>query len=168
MIITSRLPLPAVSDWSHLVTSCGLPVQATCLQAWSRQYAAARNAVPFLQLVSGSASFVLRGDHRAGQGVKLSHGNLFYQLSNFNHFITPQPGDSTLSLLPPWHIYGGRRSPASTVSTLCFFIMLWALFKLHQLGYCLLVQLSALGACCAHLVDKYIYDRQPAGRRPVL
>jgi len=39
------------------------------------------------------------------KGVKLSHGNLFYQVENFHHFITPQPGESTLSLLPPWHIY---------------------------------------------------------------
>ena len=48
------------------------------------------------------------------QGVKLSHGNLFYQLANFHHFITPELGDTILSLLPPWHIYGGALRPTAT------------------------------------------------------
>lgn len=39
------------------------------------------------------------------KGVMLSHSNLFYQLAGFDHFIAPHPGDTTLSLLPPWHIY---------------------------------------------------------------
>lgn len=48
----------------------------------------------------------VRGDLLGLQGVMLSHSNMFYQLANFDHFIAPQPGDTTLSLLPPWHIYG--------------------------------------------------------------
>jgi long-chain acyl-CoA synthetase len=39
------------------------------------------------------------------KGVMLTHGNLFYQLANFHHFIDVRPGNATLSLLPPWHIY---------------------------------------------------------------
>eukprot|EP00877_Chromochloris_zofingiensis_P004131 jgi/Chrzof1/13719/Cz08g09130.t1 len=39
------------------------------------------------------------------KGVMLSHGNLMSQISNFDYFLKVQPGDSTLSLLPPWHIY---------------------------------------------------------------
>lgn len=35
----------------------------------------------------------------------LTHGNLAYQINNFRHFITVAPGQRTLSLLPPWHIY---------------------------------------------------------------
>mmetsp|Transcript_18441 Transcript_18441/g.48095 ORF Transcript_18441/g.48095 Transcript_18441/m.48095 type:complete len:769 (-) Transcript_18441:1861-4167(-) len=38
-------------------------------------------------------------------GVKLTHGNLAYQLNNLNHFLEVQPGEKLLSLLPPWHIY---------------------------------------------------------------
>ena len=35
----------------------------------------------------------------------LSHGNIFYQLDKFDYFVRLGPGDQTLSLLPPWHIY---------------------------------------------------------------
>ena len=35
----------------------------------------------------------------------LTHNNLMYQLANLTHFLSPQLGDTTLSLLPPWHIY---------------------------------------------------------------
>lgn len=27
------------------------------------------------------------------------------QLANFQYFLSPQPGEHALSLLPPWHIY---------------------------------------------------------------
>ena len=39
------------------------------------------------------------------QGVMLTHANLMYQVSNLSFFIRPAPGERTLSLLPPWHIY---------------------------------------------------------------
>ena len=35
----------------------------------------------------------------------LTHANLMYQVSNLSFFIRPLPGERTLSLLPPWHIY---------------------------------------------------------------
>ena len=35
----------------------------------------------------------------------LTHSNLLYQLNNLRHFLQPAAGDSSLSLLPPWHIY---------------------------------------------------------------
>ena len=35
----------------------------------------------------------------------LSHANLKYQLDNLSFYLTPQPGERSLSLLPPWHIY---------------------------------------------------------------
>ncbi len=35
----------------------------------------------------------------------LSHANLRYQLDNLHFFLAPRPGDRSLSLLPPWHIY---------------------------------------------------------------
>ena len=35
----------------------------------------------------------------------LTHSNLLYQLNNLKHFLQPLPGESSLSLLPPWHIY---------------------------------------------------------------
>jgi long-chain acyl-CoA synthetase len=35
----------------------------------------------------------------------LSHTNIMSQLRNFNTLIDVQPRDTTLSLLPPWHIY---------------------------------------------------------------
>lgn len=35
----------------------------------------------------------------------LTHGNLAYQRSKFSHYVQPAPGERTLSLLPPWHIY---------------------------------------------------------------
>ena len=51
------------------------------------------------------------------QGVMLTHSNLLYQVDNLSHFLPVGPGESALSLLPPWHIYerscgcvgGGRR-----------------------------------------------------------
>eukprot|EP00803_Ostreobium_quekettii_P002616 evm.model.scf_940.1 EVM.evm.TU.scf_940.1 scf_940:7095-14522(-) len=39
------------------------------------------------------------------KGVKLTHGNLMYQVTNFSYFVDVQPGNKVLSLLPPWHIY---------------------------------------------------------------
>ncbi|CAL8470153.1 g9695 [Coccomyxa elongata] len=39
------------------------------------------------------------------KGVMLTHGNLRYQLDNLNFFLKPKPGERSLSLLPPWHIY---------------------------------------------------------------
>ncbi len=35
----------------------------------------------------------------------LSHANIFYQVDKFDFFVRLGPGDQTLSLLPPWHIY---------------------------------------------------------------
>ena len=39
------------------------------------------------------------------QGVMLTHRNMFYQIQNLKFYIQPDVGDSSLSLLPPWHIY---------------------------------------------------------------
>lgn len=39
------------------------------------------------------------------QAVMLSHGNLLYQVENLDFFLPVQPGQCTLSLLPPWHVY---------------------------------------------------------------
>eukprot|EP00879_Flechtneria_rotunda_P005441 GHRR01005734.1.p1 GENE.GHRR01005734.1~~GHRR01005734.1.p1 ORF type:complete len:588 (+),score=208.21 GHRR01005734.1:736-2499(+) len=39
------------------------------------------------------------------KGACLSHGNLAYQVDHLDYFLQVSPGDSTLSLLPPWHIY---------------------------------------------------------------
>jgi hypothetical protein len=35
----------------------------------------------------------------------LTHSNLMYQVTNLSFFLRPAPGERTLSLLPPWHIY---------------------------------------------------------------
>jgi long-chain acyl-CoA synthetase len=39
------------------------------------------------------------------KAVALTHSNLLYQINNLPYFLTIRPGDTTLSLLPPWHIY---------------------------------------------------------------
>lgn len=39
------------------------------------------------------------------KGVMLTHGNLRSQIDNFPYFLEVAPGDTALSLLPPWHIY---------------------------------------------------------------
>lgn len=39
------------------------------------------------------------------QGVMLSHANILSQLRIFHTLVDVRPGDTTLSLLPPWHIY---------------------------------------------------------------
>lgn len=39
------------------------------------------------------------------KGVMLTHANLMYQVANLGHYISIVPGDASLSLLPPWHIY---------------------------------------------------------------
>ena len=54
----------------------------------------------------------------------LSHANLRYQLDNLHHYLAPRPGDRSLSLLPPWHIYERScgyflYSRACTQVTLC-------------------------------------------------
>lgn len=41
----------------------------------------------------------------ASQAVALSHGNLLSQVESLWYFLKPSPGDTALSLLPPWHIY---------------------------------------------------------------
>jgi acyl-CoA synthetase (AMP-forming)/AMP-acid ligase II len=53
------------------------------------------------------------GGHRSGtsgesprEGVCLTHGNLMHQLGTLGVVIgQPQPGDTAVSMLPPWHIY---------------------------------------------------------------
>ncbi|PSC68813.1 putative acyl-activating enzyme chloroplastic [Micractinium conductrix] len=39
------------------------------------------------------------------KGVMLTHANLLYQVNNLSHFLAVSPGERSLSLLPPWHIY---------------------------------------------------------------
>jgi len=39
------------------------------------------------------------------KGVMLTHQNILYQVSNLETFLRVVPGERTLSLLPPWHIY---------------------------------------------------------------
>lgn len=39
------------------------------------------------------------------KGVMLSHANLMYQVASLSFFLDIRPGESVLSLLPPWHIY---------------------------------------------------------------
>ncbi|KAL6774385.1 LCL1 [Auxenochlorella protothecoides x Auxenochlorella symbiontica] len=39
------------------------------------------------------------------RGVMLTHGNLLYQLRSFPTLLELKAGESTLNLLPPWHIY---------------------------------------------------------------
>jgi len=39
------------------------------------------------------------------RGVMLTHGNLQYQVDHLSHYLHVRPGDTVLSLLPPWHIY---------------------------------------------------------------
>ena len=39
------------------------------------------------------------------KAVALTHGNLLYQVENLDHFLPVKPGQTSLSLLPPWHIY---------------------------------------------------------------
>ena len=39
------------------------------------------------------------------QAVELTHANLQYQVDNLSYYLKVYPGERTLSLLPPWHIY---------------------------------------------------------------
>lgn len=39
------------------------------------------------------------------KGVMLTHGNLLYEVTACGAIVTPQPGDSVLSILPSWHAY---------------------------------------------------------------
>ena len=39
------------------------------------------------------------------KGVALTHANILHQIQQFPAFIPVQPGETTLSILPPWHIY---------------------------------------------------------------
>lgn len=39
------------------------------------------------------------------KGVMLTHANIAYQINNLSYFLAVRPGECTLSLLPPWHIY---------------------------------------------------------------
>lgn len=39
------------------------------------------------------------------KAVALTHGNLLYQVENLDHFLPVKNGQTSLSLLPPWHIY---------------------------------------------------------------
>ena len=39
------------------------------------------------------------------KGVRLSHANLLYQVMKFPSFLEIAPGQRTLSILPPWHVY---------------------------------------------------------------
>ena len=39
------------------------------------------------------------------KGVMLTHDNLMYQVGSLAEVVRPQPGGTSLSMLPPWHIY---------------------------------------------------------------
>jgi long-chain acyl-CoA synthetase len=39
------------------------------------------------------------------KAVALTHGNLLYQIENLDYFLPVSKGQTSLSLLPPWHIY---------------------------------------------------------------
>lgn len=45
------------------------------------------------------------GTSGSPKAAALTHSNLLYQINNFSYFLTIRPGDTALSLLPPWHIY---------------------------------------------------------------
>ncbi|GBF88603.1 long-chain-fatty-acid-ligase [Raphidocelis subcapitata] len=60
-------------------------------------HAAGRDDVATLVYTSGTTGHP--------KGVMLTHGNLRSQIDNFPFFLEVQPGDSALSLLPPWHVY---------------------------------------------------------------
>lgn len=96
---------------------------------WGEPSAAARAALPLLPMLSYEQvlglGHPLEGEFEmppvqesdlatlvytsgtSGQpkGVELTHGNLLYQVKNLGYYISVRPGDSALSLLPPWHIY---------------------------------------------------------------
>ncbi len=55
--------------------------------------------------LAGSAWALTREAAARAQGVMLTHANLMYQVTNLSFFLRPAPGERTLSLLPPWHIY---------------------------------------------------------------
>lgn len=56
--------------------------------------AAAGEALATLVYTSGTSG--------APKGVALTHANILYQVESFDAFIAVAPGDTTLSLLPPW------------------------------------------------------------------
>lgn len=49
------------------------------------------------------------------KAVSLTHANLAYQINRLDSFLPVRPGERTLSLLPPWHIY--ERSAAYYVAS---------------------------------------------------
>lgn len=45
------------------------------------------------------------GTTGAPKGVKLTHGNIEYQIDHFSEFVTIAPGERVVSVLPSWHMY---------------------------------------------------------------
>eukprot|EP00889_Picochlorum_renovo_P007317 jgi/Picre1/34347/NNA_001819.t1 len=45
------------------------------------------------------------GTTGAPKGVKLTHGNIQYQIDHFPEFVDIAPGEKVLSILPAWHMY---------------------------------------------------------------
>lgn len=43
--------------------------------------------------------------HQVRLANALLPGPSLLQLANLQYFLSPQPGEQALSLLPPWHIY---------------------------------------------------------------
>eukprot|EP00892_Ulva_mutabilis_P000378 jgi/Ulvmu1/10340/UM061_0023.1 len=93
---------------AELAAECGVPVvlfdevvergrESIAAEEWQPCPAMPRDSVATLVFTSGTAS--------APKAAALSHANILYQVETFPHFLEVAPGESALSLLPPWHIY---------------------------------------------------------------
>ena len=77
------------------------------------------------------------------KGVMLSHANLMYQVCSLSFFLDVHPGESVLSLLPPWHIYE---------RTCSYFVLARGLKQVRPPGEC----------PHTYLCSMYLYRHAPA------
>ena len=95
---------PAAAAWVEgwgAMERCSLPAPACLLL--HQQPARTACCLPASCPLPGTLPICIR--LHLLQGVTLTHSNLLYQVDNLSHFLPVGPGESALSLLPPWHIY---------------------------------------------------------------
>ncbi|KAK9834180.1 hypothetical protein WJX81_006227 [Elliptochloris bilobata] len=92
--------------WGQVSDKCRFGLDCPALEFTEVMARGRRGFTPVPLQPSDLATLVYTsGTTGKPKGVMLTHANLVYQVANLSFFLRPAPGERTLSLLPPWHIY---------------------------------------------------------------
>ena len=105
---SSSSPMIDVLSFSQVLHKGRAAITAAAQKTEHQSYTAYEYFKPRLHSLTGNTLATLvytSGTTGTPKGVPLTHANILSQVHNFPTFLTVTPGQRTLSLLPPWHIY---------------------------------------------------------------